>query len=495
MSHDVTIDRVVIHQPHEYLYGSAENLANRPNKIYTMRQAFELKSGTRYLLNGVTWNGGHSNFTQGASFLLSPRCHSGAGATVFSSTYIGGQITSWTNGVFTITVPSDIGAGAIVAINGTAAIDGLYEVTVGTTETGGAQGKGTQFTIGALSGSSGTGGTGQNVYMVKSHKGVTDITLQNSLMFQNVNMFELVGRDGSCTGVENSWTDRVKINNVLGIDVDGRSIRTDGAGRWEDALALGIGNSANASGGKVLYDQGNSHNIKIDNISVWGFRGTSSGLRAITTEGISGRFQSYNWLICDTGTIGNLIEKGFSTNAEGNSGIAQNWLFGSQQVGDIRDWVVCRSTPETDYPASFKWPANAAALKLTNPTLTSMANLDVFRLRHDSTYKPGGADRRTHGYRYGADITRIQRAIGQVKGAAASATGTTTAKVCWEDPDLVAVNVEYGTSATYGTGTRQASASGSYRRCVDLAGLTTKTAYYVRILSAAEQPMLSFRTQ
>lgn len=100
----------------------------------------------------------------------------------------------------------------------------------------------------------------------------------------------------------------------------------------------------------------------------------------------------------------------------------------------------------------------------------------------------------------GADWGAIQAAMGWVRNARMSAIGTTTATVAYTRPGDVACVVEYGTSATFGTGTRVTDTGAVLANTVyvpvtvSLTGLTTATGYNVRVLCPAQQPTLTFTT-
>jgi hypothetical protein len=110
-----------------------------------------------------------------------------------------------------------------------------------------------------------------------------------------------------------------------------------------------------------------------------------------------------------------------------------------------------------------------------------------YRLKFSSTYAPNGA---------GADPDVIKAAYGEVYNLRALSITSSGATVAYTAPvaDTACV-VEYGTSATAGTGTRVTDTpSGSRFRTKALTGLTTGTAYYARVY-CSQMASVSFTTQ
>jgi hypothetical protein len=117
-----------------------------------------------------------------------------------------------------------------------------------------------------------------------------------------------------------------------------------------------------------------------------------------------------------------------------------------------------------------------------------------FRLHSSSAYISGGALRGSDGRSVGANPDVIYAAVGKVRYARVREVATTSAKIDYTAPDADACTIEYGTSATWGTGTRVGDTGGARARDVTLSPLITGTLYYYRVLCAAEQPSGSFRT-
>jgi hypothetical protein len=121
----------------------------------------------------------------------------------------------------------------------------------------------------------------------------------------------------------------------------------------------------------------------------------------------------------------------------------------------------------TGYPTGSYWPASLAAVGFADNSA-----LD-YRLKYSSTYAPTGA---------GADVDAIRAAYGEVYNLRALSITSSGATVAYTAPDATtACTVEYGTSATAGTGTRVTDSTGSRFRTKALTGLTGTTLYYFRV--------------
>jgi hypothetical protein len=94
----------------------------------------------------------------------------------------------------------------------------------------------------------------------------------------------------------------------------------------------------------------------------------------------------------------------------------------------------------------------------------------------------------------GVNQDTLENALGKVKSVSISGLTDTGATINYTAPDTDACTVEYGTSATWGTGDRENDGGGAVARNVALGGLSTTTAYYYRVLCAAEQPSGGFET-
>lgn len=133
----------------------------------------------------------------------------------------------------------------------------------------------------------------------------------------------------------------------------------------------------------------------------------------------------------------------------------------------------------TGYPTGNLWPASLAAVGFFDTT-----NLD-YRLKYSSTYAPSGA---------GANPDVIKAAYGEVYNLRTLSITGTGATVYYTAPDTSnSCTVEYGTSATAGTGSRVTDTTGSRFRSKALTGLSGSTTYYIRVY-CGQMTSSSFRT-
>ena len=133
-----------------------------------------------------------------------------------------------------------------------------------------------------------------------------------------------------------------------------------------------------------------------------------------------------------------------------------------------------------------------ADVKWFNPTID--VNFD-FRLGYNSPYISGGANMATDDRDVGADIDALEAALGRVRNVRARDVSITGAIISYLAPDSEPCTVEYSTSTTWGTGTRQNDGGGYRVRNVSLTGLSSDTIYYYRVLCQVEQPSDVFKTR
>lgn len=121
----------------------------------------------------------------------------------------------------------------------------------------------------------------------------------------------------------------------------------------------------------------------------------------------------------------------------------------------------------TGYPSGNYWPASLAAVDFADT-----AELD-YRLKFSSAYATTGG---------GPDVSAITAAYGTPYNLRTLSITSSGATVYYTAPTSTEnCVVEYGTSATPGTGTRVTDSAGSRFRSKALTGLTTGTVYYFRV--------------
>ena len=96
--------------------------------------------------------------------------------------------------------------------------------------------------------------------------------------------------------------------------------------------------------------------------------------------------------------------------------------------------------------------------------------------------------------RAGVDHDQLEAEQGKVSNPRVRRISSTSTIVSYYAPDAKACTVEYGTPATWGTGTRVSDGGGHRNRSVTLNGLTQGTEYNYRVLCAVEQPSGVFKT-
>ncbi len=121
----------------------------------------------------------------------------------------------------------------------------------------------------------------------------------------------------------------------------------------------------------------------------------------------------------------------------------------------------------TGYPSGNYWPASLAAVDFADT-----AALD-YRLKFSSTYATTGG---------GPDMSAITAAYGTPYNLRTLSITSSGATVYYTAPTSTEnCQIEYGTSATPGTGSRVTDSTGSRFRSKALTGLTTGTVYYFRV--------------
>jgi hypothetical protein len=117
-----------------------------------------------------------------------------------------------------------------------------------------------------------------------------------------------------------------------------------------------------------------------------------------------------------------------------------------------------------------------------------------FRLRYDSPYTSGGANRASDGSDMGVKMATLEVAQGVVRNVRVLSLAATSAAIHFLAPDVIGCPVDYGTDATFASYARAANAGGARVQSVALSGLTTGTTYHYRVLCQVQQPVGSFVT-
>lgn len=175
-----------------------------------------------------------------------------------------------------------------------------------------------------------------------------------------------------------------------------------------------------------------------------------------------------NIIINDPGTMNSFYVGG----TLGESAV--DIIFDNERI--VRNVLCCGLT--TNLVTGISYPTDTSSLGLFS--------------RSQQNYRRNGQSLYRHA---GPNMDEIEVEQGTVKNAQMRRVTSNSAIVSYYAPDSFACTVEYGTSATWGTGTRVSDGGGSRLRNVSLSGLSSATAYNVRVLCAVDQPVLSFTTQ
>jgi len=468
---DLTITRNTFKQYPKWRRGDPAN----DGRNYTHRNHIECKQCERLLIEGNIFDYGYSSLTAGQFILMTPRCST----TGLSSVY---NVSSFNNGTITTTTPHYIYPGAVVHVNGTgSALDGLWEVSWSNCPSPCNEMK----LAGAPSISGGAGGT---VQMRQSQKNIRDVAVRHNLFYQGAETLRITGTDTSCTSQRIVPFQRFQMHNNLVVDTN--ILRFSQGGRVDEFGTFGANGDF---GARTLYVIGYLEDVTVTNNTVYGQRGNMPFLlySEPVNEGLKLENNLYTWN--GSGALTALGGTVNSTTTFGTAGLAATWTRDGTPNYSARNNVICcgLSSNASSYPTTTSWPDNEASVKWMKPALSFPYD---FRLRHDSSFVSAGSGRGTDEREVGADIDLMEAKQGRVKNARAVEITSTSAVIAYLAPDEAACTVEYGPSATWGTGTRVGDGGGRRDRAVHLTGLTPSSVYYYRILCSVEQPDGIFRT-
>ncbi|MEO8660074.1 MAG: fibronectin type III domain-containing protein [Bryobacteraceae bacterium] len=437
------------------------------------RNTIEFKHGQRILVEGNRFKYAYSaGLTYGTWVLGSTRVGWATNSDVKT-------IVSVKAGVVTTASPHQFSAGAVVQVSGTGTDhDGLWEVAanncpVCTTLT----------LVGNLTGS-GSGGT---IDIRATGKMINDFAVRNNLFTQGTETFRITGFDDSNT----QWGPpghRYQFSNNLVVDMNLRSFANGG---YVDQFGISsIGNF----GAMSVFDMGYIEDLAVTNNTIFGNRGNAPSLLVLdnSSEGLRAENNLYTWdetlgqlpflLVRGSGSsVGTAaLNLGFSRDG------APSWVF--------RNNVLCcgLGSNSSTYPSTTQWPSSLSSVKWFRPSITQPFD---FRLLNTSPYISGGAQRGTNEANSGVDVDTLENTIGIIPKHQVNSVSSSSVKVVYMAPSNEGCTVEYGTSSTWGTGTRVQDGGGAARqRTVTLTGLTSGTNYYYRILCRSDQISDTFRT-
>lgn len=456
---------------------------------YPQRHSVEFKQGHRILIRGNLFKYSWSGLNAGSFLLLSPK-------EPYTMPSAWG-LTSCTNSSCTISGSTNrLQEGDVIYISGTANHNGIWEVASNSCPP-----NCQQFTI--ISGPTGasSGGTVQARVL-----GLTaqDIDIRDNTFFQGTEFWR--GSIGDPVSSGEYWKRpfaRLRVHNNLTVDLDIRAYAS--GGRVDDN---GVYEAAGDNGARSNYFLGGKfEDVIVTHNTLYGHKGGQApwwGMPSFvvaddtTADASEGTTISDNFFQRDANKTfapvrGGGSGSGTTTLNERFKRYAADPWSGNAVWTSTKNVMCCGegSTWSASHPAGYVWPVVEADVKWLKAQLA--AGYD-FRLRHDSPYQSGSANRASDDQAVGADIDNLDAAQGRVKNARVRNISATSAVVSYFAPDADVCTVEYGTSATWGTGTRSGDGGGDRARSVSLSGLTTGTLYYYRVLCAVEQPSASFRT-
>ena len=443
---------------------------------YPNRHPFEIKHGRRVLLEGNQFTYSWAGINAGGYVMLS--------ASMPYSLPAAFTISSWKDGVLSLAGTSYFNQGDLIYISSTdASHNGIHEVA----SNGCPSACTTTTLVGTFSGS-GAGGTAD---LRAQGPLISDVRIEHNSFYQGTEFMRVGVATGCYSGSSlfcNAPMERLAVRNNLFVDMDVRAHASGGRNDLNNFRGVWPDNGSRhgyATHGHVI-DWTMSHNTTYSNqgdipslmILEESANETNEGLRLSDNLGY---FQTSGW-------------QGFrGGSAQGTATLNETSLRDATP-----DWVAANnvfccglSGYSGSYPATTQWPAAVVDVKWLNPSAAAPYD---FRLRHDSPYISGGANRASDDKDVGVDMDALEAAQGLVKHVRARSIGATSAVVSYYAPDTVACTVEYGTSATWGTGTRIADGGGDRARNVTLTPLSSGTLYHYRVLCAVEQPAGSFLT-
>jgi len=301
-----------------------------------------------------------------------------------------------------------------------------------------------------------TSGNNQaDVFSVSSRPGpnrlpIADVWIRNNKVWSVPNFVYIIGHNDSYE--QSAATARVAITGNLVYDIDGDRYPTGGSAR----IGRGFG---------IFY--GAEETIIERNTILNACTGYAPYFVMADYQPSAG-LQLWNNIASGCSVSAPYYWLGRLTAGGGTTGLDVGWppTRGYSVVNNV-SYDAGGGLTGTGYPSGNYWPASLAAVGFADTTA-----LD-YRLKFSSTYAPNGA---------GADPDVIKAAYGTVYNLRALSITSSGATVYYTAPDATnACTVEYGTSATPGTGTRVTDTATSRFRSKAITGLTTGTLYHFRV--------------
>jgi len=461
VTHDVVLQRNTFKKQPEW-----RRTGSQPYQ-YPNRHAWELKQGQRYLLEGNIFDYNWSGILAGAFISSSPRCPYN-----MSGPY---AISTWNGNTLTLAGTEYFRTGDVIYISGAdAAHNGLWEVAGN-----GCPSNCLQITLAGSPAGSGSGGT---AHLRASAQAVTDVEIRHNSFHQGTEVFRFTGADPDCPYFMLPQSKRLRFHNNLVVDMNIRRYSEGGRVDLGGAYAM-FGDYGARS---LFLVDGDFEDLAVTHNTLYGSRGNMPVL-LVAYAASEGLVLSDNIHTFDEQFFTGIWGSGALGTAALNATFRRDGTPGWTALHNVMccGWSAYQGT----YPATFRWPASQAELLWLAPSLTAPYN---YRLRHDSSYLSGGANRASDGLDTGGDMDALEAAQGRVGNTRVHSLNPGVATLSYLAPDEKPCTVEIGTSPTWGTGTRIPDGGGLRARNVPLSGLAHGTLYHYRVLCAVEQPSGSF---
>jgi hypothetical protein len=446
-------------------------------KMYYNRHCFESKSGIRILFEANVCDGNVNDRNLGEAVAVTPVNDTVCSFTVTGATAPDVTISTTSCGASYTAQTLNVGD-VVKLLNGTTVL-GIYNI--------GAIASATELTLTGLESAEASAATSMVVMSIKNE--IRDVTFRNNTFKHIPSVAQIRGQNVNGVVPLTPRLQRMTWDNNLVIGMNARS-RANG-GWVTDTSDRGTG-SQNSRVWNIAYSLEDFLSRDMTVLGVWG-----------TTQAFFSGDQSTDDLLPManleiTNSVmysHNITETHFALSSQGSGASALNHQF---PRGDGVGWV---------FTGNVMCCGMDAARNITGNTIASTGDaLKVRRYTHPSNPK---AETETTDYLStinpkisllsawagaGVDFDALQVAQGVVIGGTRRRVTSTTSIISYNAPDSAACTVEYGTSATWGTGTRVSDGGGARNRNVSLTGLTPNTTYYFRALCRTYQPSGSFKT-
>lgn len=279
---------------------------------------------------------------------------------------------------------------------------------------------------------------------------ISDVWFKNNRAWSIPNLAYIIGHNDF--NEQSSATTRIAFTNNLVYDIDGLRYPTGGSVR-------------EGRGWRVFYG---AEDTVLDSNTVLNACTGYAPYLAMNDLGASEGLELWNSIASGCSVSAPYYYLGRVTTGGGTTGLNAGWpATTGYSVTNNATYDAGGGLTGTGYPSGNLWPASLAAVGFVD------ADALDYRLKFSSTYAPNGV---------GADPDVIKAAYGTVYNLRALSITSSGATVAYTAPDATnACTVEYGTSATPGTGTRVTDTPTSRFRSKALTGLTTGTLYHFRV--------------